>query len=173
MTDWLSKKYECSKSMLISKKLDSKSPISINGATLVDPRGMSAIYAGSPMGHAHPYLDTGDEDKEERCWERSYQSDLPDDNPYLANGEKREGTEDVATRVRKRDGNACQCTECETGGSERRSLPVHHIRRRRSQDDDRPENMVTLCLRHHEKVHRTDEPVTVYQKGRDETLTLS
>lgn len=173
MTDWLCKKYKCSKKTLISRKLDSGPRISVNGATLVDPRGVSTIYAESPLDKAHPYLDTGEEDKEERCWERSYQPDLPNDTPYLANYERREGTEDVAASVRRRDGNTCQCSDCDTGGSGKRSLPVHHIRRRRSKDDDRPENMVTLCQSHHEKVHRSDEPIVVYHKGREETLTLS
>lgn len=170
MTDWLCKKYKCSRSRLISKKLDSQSPISINKATLVDLSGMSTIYTKSPMRHAHPYLEDGRK-KDRHRWNEAYMPGLPGGDPYLANKEDRNW--DVSSLVRERDDNTCQSVDCDTSGTENWRLPVHHIRRHRSEDDDRPENMVTLCRRHHDKVHYSNEPIEVQHKGRKETLTLS
>lgn len=170
--DWLCERYECSKKWLIRNRLDSKSPISINGATLADLNGVSTIYAKSPMRHTHPYLDEGRVHSKGH-WGETYLPGLPQEDPYLANEEERRGTEDVANQVRARDGNMCQCIGCGAGGYEDRSLPVHHIRRRRSKEDDRPENMITVCLRHHDQIHRSGEAVKAHHRGRNETLTLS
>jgi len=172
MTDWLCRKYECSKNRLIQNKLDSKSPISICEATLVDPTGMSTIYTKSPTRHSHPYLDEG-KIHDQGHWGEAHLPGLPQEDPYLANTEEREGAKDVAAQVRARDENTCQCIGCETGGHEGRSLPIHHVRRRRSKDDDRPENMIVLCLRHHDKIHRSGETVKAYHRGKDKTLMLS
>ncbi|MFB6247703.1 MAG: group II intron maturase-specific domain-containing protein [Salinibacter sp.] len=160
--DWLCRKYECSKSRLIQRKLDNKIPIRINGVTLVDLNGMSTIRTESPRKHSHPYLDKERGRPPESQWGKSRRTEHPGPDPYLANSEEREGSEDVAFEARLRDGNECQAKGCDAGGMNKKSLPVHHIRRRRSEDDDRLENMVTLCRRCHRKHHHTDQVVKVH-----------
>ncbi len=164
MTDWLGRKDECSKNRLIQNKLDSKSPISIGEATLVDPTGTSTIYTKSPTRHSHPYLDDG-KIHDQGHWREAHLPGLSQEDPYLANTEERKGAKDVAAQVRARDENTCQCIGCETGGHEGRSLPIHHVRRRRSKVNDRPENMIVLCLRHHDKIHRSGETVKAYHNS--------
>ncbi|CBH22807.1 Conserved hypothetical protein containing reverse transcriptase (RNA-dependent DNA polymerase) domain (plasmid) [Salinibacter ruber M8] len=140
---WLARKHDCSRSRLISEKLQSRSPISINGVTLVDPRKLADKYAKSPQRHDHPYLDG-----ENTGWER-----LPDEGPWLANGEERKGWEDVRVQVRERDDYTCQTCGRDVQDS---TAPVHHIRPHDSYNDPkeagRPENLRTLCVPCHRRV---------------------
>jgi len=171
MTDWLCKKHKCSRKKLISRKLDSKNPISINDIALVDLSGISTHRTKSPMRHDHPYLEEIEE--ETFCRQREYLPELPEEDPHLVNAERRDGWSDAVEQTRERDGYACQSTGCEVRGMEGDPMPVYHIRRRKSKEDDRPGNLVTLCLRHHDKIHRENRSVEVYHEGRGETLTLN
>ncbi len=144
MTRWLARKYRTSRKKLISRRLDSKSPISINGATLYDLTGKSDIYGKSPTRHGHPYLD-GETRKRER---------LPENDPWLANDEKRRGWRDVKVRARAEDNHTCQKCGKDLSND---SAPVHHIRQRSRYDNpteaDRLENLETLCA----PCHRTEK----------------
>jgi RNA-directed DNA polymerase len=173
MTDWLAEKYECSRKQLIQRKLDNRSPISINGIALIDPRGMSKRRKKGPKRHTHPYLDEDTESIPGSQWGRTHRTGHPGRDPYLANEEERTGSEDDVFEVRLRDRNRCQARGCSAGGWDEDSLSVHHIRRRNSVDDDRKENLVTLCKECHHRVHHTDETVTAYHEGRNEPLKLS
>lgn len=173
MTGWLCKKYKCSRRWLIQNRLESKSPITINGEMLVDPPSLatSAINMPSPNRHSHPYLREGEASTE--ChWGKSYRKEHPPEDPYLANAEERSGTWGVARKVRVRDRNRCMAVGCDEGEPGKENLPVHHIRRWRSKDDDRPANMVTLCREHHNQIHR-GRSVRAYHRGREEEIMLS
>ena len=171
--DWLAEKYDCSKGQLVRGKLDNSDPISINGTTLVDLSGVSTVRTESPMRHTHPYLDGNTGSTPKSQWGTKYLTGYPDRDPDLANREKREGSEDVAHEARIRDRNVCQAQGCSEGGWGRNPLPVHHIRRRRSKDDDRLDNLVALCRDCHHRLHHTDEVVTVCHEGRGEMIELS
>jgi RNA-directed DNA polymerase len=173
MMDWLAEKHDCSKGQLARRKLDTTDPISINDATLVDLSGVSAVRTESPMRHTHPYLDGDTASTPESQWGAKYLTGYPERVPDLANRERREGSEDVAHQARIRDRNVCQAQRCSEGGWDRNPLPAHHIRRRRSRDDDRLDNLVILCRDCHHRLHHTDEVVTVYHEGRDERIELS
>jgi group II intron reverse transcriptase/maturase len=140
---WLARKHDCSRSNLISEKLQSKSPISINGVTLVDPRKMTDEYTKSPQRQDHPYLDDENTGRER----------LPDEAPWLANGEERKGWDDVRVKVRERDDYTCQVCGRDVRDS---TAPVHHIRPRDSYNNpreaDTPENLKTLCVPCHRRI---------------------
>ncbi|MCS3632584.1 group II intron reverse transcriptase/maturase [Salinibacter ruber] len=171
MTHWLAEKHECSRSQLVQRKLDSKSPIRINEISLFDPNGMSTIRTENPQRHGHPYLSEDGEGNPEPQWKKRYREGHPGPDPCLANEEDRPGSEDQSQWARVRDENTCQSTGCDTSG--RKSTVVHHIRHRRSEDDDRIGNLVTLCRRCHRKVHHTDQVVTVQHGGMDEPKELT
>nr|WP_272509206.1 group II intron reverse transcriptase/maturase [Salinibacter ruber] len=171
MTHWLAEKHECSRSQLVQRKLDSKSPIRINKISLFDPNGMSTIRTENPQRHGHPYLSEDGEGNPEPQWKKRYREGHPGPDPCLANEEDRPGSEDQSQWARVRDENTCQSTGCDTSG--RKSTVVHHIRHRRSEDDDRIGNLVTLCRRCHRKVHHTDQVVTVQHGGMDEPKELT
>jgi group II intron reverse transcriptase/maturase len=170
-THWLAEKHKCSRKQLIQRKLESKSPIRINGITLFDPNGMSTIRTESPRRHGHPYLCEDGDGKPEPQWKKRYREEHPGPDPYLANEEERLGSEDQSQWARVRDENTCQSTRCDASG--RRSTVVHHIRHRQSKDDDRIGNLVTLCRRCHRKVHQTDQVVTVQHEGMEEPKELT
>jgi len=170
-THWLAEKYKCSRSWLIRRKLESKSPIKINGITLVDPSGMSTIRTKNPCRHGHPHLSEDGDDKPEPQWGSRYREGHPGPDPYLANKEERPGAEDRSEWARVRDENTCQSNGCDTSG--RKSTRVHHIRHRRSEDDDRIGNLVTLCQRCHRKVHHTDQVIMVQHEGMDKPKELT
>ncbi|WP_162892963.1 group II intron reverse transcriptase/maturase [Salinibacter ruber] len=170
-THWLAEKHKCSRKQLIQRKLESKSPIRINGITLFDPNGMSTIRTESPRRHGHPYLCEDGDGKPEPQWKKRYREEHPGPDPYLANKEERLGSEDQSQWARVRDENTCQSTRCDASG--RRSTVVHHIRHRQSKDDDRIGNLVTLCRRCHRKVHQTDQVVTVQHEGMEEPKELT
>ncbi|WP_423825091.1 group II intron maturase-specific domain-containing protein [Salinibacter ruber] len=169
MTHWLAEKHKCSRKQLIQRKLESTSPIRINGLTLFDPDGMSTRRTESPRRHGHPYLCEDGDGKPEPQWKKRYREGHPGPNPYLANEEERPGSEDQSQWAR--DGNTCQSTGCDASG--RKSTVVHHIRHRRSADDDRIGNLVTLCRRCHREIHQTDQVVTVQHEGMDEPKELT
>jgi group II intron reverse transcriptase/maturase len=171
MTHWLAEKYECSRKWLIRRKLESRNPIKINGVTLVDPNGMSTIRTKSPHRHGHPHLSEDGNGKPEPEWGSQYREGHPGPDPYLANEEERPGAEDMSEWARVRDVNKCQATGCDASG--RKSTVVHHIRHRRSEDDDRIGNLVTLCRRCHRKVHHTDQVVTIQHEGMDNPRELT
>ncbi len=171
MTHWLAEKHNCSRKQLIQRKLESTSPIRINGLTLFDPDGMSTRRTESPRRHGHPYLCEDGDGKPEPQWKKRYREGHPGPNPYLANEEERPGSEDQSQWARVRDENACQSTGCDASGRE--STVVHHIRHRQSKDDDRIGNLVTLCRRCHRKVHQSDQVVTVQHEGMDQPKELT
>jgi hypothetical protein len=170
MTHWLAEKYKCSRSQLVQRKLESKNPIRINEITLFDPTGMSTIRTENPRRHGHPYLDEDGDGKPEPQWKKQYREGHPGPDPYLAGKEERPGSEDQSQWARVRDENTCQSVGCDTSG--RKSTVVHHIRHRRSEDDDRIGNLVTLCQKCHRKVHHTDQVVTVQHEGMKEPKEL-
>ena len=171
ITHWLAEKHGCSRSWLFRRELESRSPIKINGITLVDPNGMSTTLTKSPRRHGHPYLSKDGDGKPEPQWKKQYREGHPGPDPYLANEEERPGSEDKSQWARVRDENTCQSIRCDTDG--RKSTVVHHIRHRRSEDDDRIGNLVTLCQRCHRKVHHTDQVVTVQHEGMDKPKELT
>jgi group II intron reverse transcriptase/maturase len=173
LMDWLGAKFECSLRWLIVRHLDSHYPISIAGATLTGIGDMSTIRTESPLRHTHPYLGEGGDTSPENHWGEPYRTGHPGPDPYLGNKEEREGLRDLASTARVRDGNVCQAEGCTEGGWGEGNLPVHHVRQRKSVDDDRLENLVTLCEGCHHKVHYTDEPIVAYHKGKDESIKLS
>lgn len=169
VTDWLCQKHKCSKKRLIQNKLDSRRPITAGGESLVDLSGKTSRYTKSPLRHDHPYLEEGKTDIQGQ-WGKPYHRAMPRD-PYLANAEERDM--DVTEQARVRDQNRCQVIGCEAGEPGGEALPIHHIRRRRSEDDDRPENMLVVCQKHHGQIHHSTKMVEAYHRGRDERLTLS
>ena len=178
MTDWLAKKYECSKQWLIRHKLDSKSPIKINGQAMAKLTGLSTRRTEKPKRHTHPYLTEEYLTEERDCkpdsqWGERYRTGHPGQDPYLANKENRAGAADIAHKARLRDKNMCHAKGCQTGGWETDPLPVHHIRKRQSGDDDRLQNLVTLCEDCHRKIHLSGETITAYHEGRDKLVQLS
>lgn len=173
MTDWLARKHECSKNWLIQHRLDSKSPIVIDGLEVVRIIGMSTRYRKNPKRHTHPYLEEERDSAPESPWGERYRTEHPGRDPYLGNKEDRPGWTDRAREARLRDGNVCQAKGCQAGGWGSDLLPVHHIRRRGSTDDDRLENLVTLCEECHHDIHRSDKTVAAYHRGRDKLVQLS
>jgi group II intron reverse transcriptase/maturase len=170
-TRWLSKKYKCGRSWLIRNRLDSKSPIVIDGETLVQPGKLATSASEMPFRnrHTHPYLGEGGAGTE-NYWGKRYRKELPPEDPYLASAEK--WSEEMARKIRARDENRCMVVGCDAGGPGEENLPVHHIRRRRSKDDDRLENMVTLCRKHHGLTHQ-GQSLKAYHRGREEIVMLS
>lgn len=172
MMDWLAEKHECSKRQLIRRKLDSRSPIEIKGMTVAEITSLSTRRVENPKRHTHPYHEDRDQIPESQ-WGEKRRTGHPGQDPYLANKEKRTGSADVALETRLRDRNVCQAEGCSNGGWDTDPLPVHHIRRRNSEKDDRMENLVTLCEDCHRKIHHSDETVAVHHKERDELRQLS
>jgi RNA-directed DNA polymerase len=172
-TGWLCRKYKCSRKRLIQSHLENENPIVINGEMLERPRNLAAnaVDMPSPNRHSHPYLGENEVGTKSH-WGKRYRKELPPKDPYLANAERRLGAGETVRKVRVRDGNRCMAVECEEEKPGGQSLPVHHIRRRRSTNDDRPENMVTLCREHHNQIHR-GRSVRAYHRGRGEELTIS
>ena len=173
MMDWLAEKYECSKKRLVQRKLDGTSPITINGMSVTQITGLSTRRTENPKRHTHPYLNEDNRDVPESQWGKSRRTGHPGQNPYLANKERRAGSTDLAFEARLRDRNVCQARGCSKGGWGTRPLPVHHIRRRNSEDDDRVENLVTLCEDCHWKLHHSGETVTAHHGGRKQPIQLS
>jgi group II intron reverse transcriptase/maturase len=143
VTKWLSNKLERSRNRLVGRKLDGKYPIYINGVTVVKLQEMSDTYRKSHNRHEHPYLEgknTG--------WE-----DLPEEEPWLANTENRDG--DVRWKTLKRDNWNCQSCGRDLGG-----VPshVHHKKKYGSNGDpDRLENLVSLCVKCHRMIESNRE----------------
>ena len=54
---------------------------------------------------------------------------------------------DIKAEIRERDGRRCRF--CGTT----KALHVHHIRYRSEQGSNTPENLITLCMGHHDRVH--------------------
>ena len=173
MTDWLAEKYKCSKKRLIRCKLDRRSPITVDGMTVTQLTGLSTNRTKSPKRHTHPYLGKDGDQPPDCQWGNKHRTGHPGQDPYLANKERRLGSADKAREARLRDRNVCQAEGCRTGGWNSDPLPVHHIRRRGSKDDDRMENLVTLCEDCHRKIHRSGEMITAYHEGRDNPIQLS
>jgi group II intron reverse transcriptase/maturase len=173
ITDWLAEKHDCSRWWLLRRKLDSKSPIKINGQAVAQLTGLSTHRTEDPKRHNHPYLEEERDQTLDSRWGDEYRTRHPGQDPYLANEERRAGSADKTREARLRDRNVCQVEGCRTGGWDFDPLPVHHIRRRKSKDDDRLRNLVTLCEECHRKVHLADETITAYHEGRDELLQLS
>jgi group II intron reverse transcriptase/maturase len=173
MTDWLAKKYECSKKRLVQRKLDGTSPIMMNEMSVTKITDLSTQRTENPKRHTHPYLNEDRDQAPESQWGKNHRTGHPRQDLYLANEERRAGSADLAFEARLRDRNVCQARGCSEGGWGTELLPVHHIRRRNSGDDDRVENLVTLCEECHRKVHLTDETITAYHEGRDELVQLS
>lgn len=74
-------------------------------------------------------------------------------NPDITNEQYQKGVqygfENVKAYVLSRDGYKCQCSK--KGCSDR--LEVHHIKYRSQGGSDTPDNLITLCLKHHKQLH--------------------
>lgn len=57
---------------------------------------------------------------------------------------------ELKRRIFERDGRRCRWC----GQTNAYIYDIHHIRYRRSEQDDVPENLITLCRKHHDFVHQ-------------------
>jgi group II intron reverse transcriptase/maturase len=136
LTDWLAEKYRCSVKEVCKNELDGVNPIEINGITMNYVRGKWDNYGQSHVGKDHPYLDNSTIDRES----------FPEESPWLANIDDREGWSDARWEALERDDWTCQ--EC--GRNLEGSTPhVHHIRPYSSYSNpdeaNRLGNLETLC----------------------------
>lgn len=151
MTHWMAEKLECTRKELISCKLDSTNPLSMNGVSMTKIAELSDIRTESFDRHSHPYLEGNNTEWEE----------FPPENPWDANAEGRTGWRDARWEALERDDWNCQlCGR----GLEGQPAHVHHKRAREGQGDkvaDRLENLESLCAECHRKV----EPKREYAYG--------
>jgi len=143
VTHWLGEKFECSRRRLISRKVERKRPLTINGISLEHIGDKSAKYTESPMNKDHPYLEG----------EPEILDIIPEDDPWLANVEDRTGFKDRRFDALQRDEWMCQ--RCGTDLN-RRNAEVHHKRARTGyenhEDADRLGNLVSLCVECHKQI---------------------
>jgi group II intron reverse transcriptase/maturase len=148
LTHWMAEKLKCSRSELISHKLDNTDPLSMNGVTMTKIAEMSAIRDKSHYGHNHPYLEGKNME-----WEK-----LPQEEAWLANVEERIGWGDARWKALERDNMTCQ--EC-GANLEGRAAHVHHNRTysgyQDSEESNNQENLVSLCKRCHQQVESNRE----------------
>jgi len=143
IADWLARKHKCSSKYLVAHKLESASPLRINGQTLYTMSGDSDIYDESIVDKDHPYLEGSEIERES----------LPEDDPYLANTEEREGWRDVRWEALERDNWDCQECGKDLGPG---TAQVHHVRPYRSYDGtekaNRVKNLKSLCPNCHTEI---------------------
>jgi group II intron reverse transcriptase/maturase len=149
ITHWMAEKLKCSRKELISKKLDSRNPISMNGVSLTKISELSDKRTESFDRHDHPYLGNKNTGREK----------LPREEPWLANKEEsRTGWQDARWKALKRDNWKCQLCGQDL---ETRSAHVHHKRayggQGHAKDANRLENLESLCAKCHRKVESKRE----------------
>jgi hypothetical protein len=75
-------------------------------------------------------------------------------NPNITNKQYQKGVqygfENVKAYILSRDGYKCQCGESNCS----KKLEVHHIKFRSNGGSDNPDNLITLCSKHHDQLHK-------------------
>jgi len=101
LMDWLATKYRSSLSEVWDNHLESSSPITINGRSILQMQGHSTVYGESHTKEGHPYLT-------DAKWERE---SLPRGTYWLSNVEERNGWRDQRWKALERDDWRCQNCE--------------------------------------------------------------
>ena len=75
-------------------------------------------------------------------------------NPDITNEQYQKGVqygfENVKAYILSRDGYKCKCGESNCS----KKLEVHHIKFRSNGGSDNPDNLITLCSKHHDQLHK-------------------
>lgn len=143
ITKWLAQKYRTTIADVCSNKLDNHCPVEMNEATITRVSGTWDTYTESCTGKKHPYLNGSTRERES----------LPEEDPWLATAEHREGWYDARKEALERDNWMCQDCGKDLEGTEPQ---VHHIRPRNGYNNpseaDRLDNLKTLCQSCHREI---------------------